>query len=62
MKSAVASRTIWVNLIGLAAGLVAYAAGSEYLADYQNVLPILVAIQGGLNIVLRFLTSEPIKL
>lgn len=59
-KAPLKSKTIWVNLIGLAAGIAAYAAGSEYLADYQNVLPILVAIQGGLNIVLRFLTSEPI--
>jgi hypothetical protein len=60
MKSPLKSKTVWFNLIALAAGLVGYAAGSEYLADYQSVLPILVAVQGGLNIVLRFITSEPI--
>lgn len=59
-KSPLKSKTIWINIVGLAAGIVAYAAGSEYMADYTTLLPILVAVQGGLNIVLRFLTSKPI--
>ena len=60
-KNPLKSRTIWVNLLTLAAGVAAYLAGAEAMQDYQSVIPILVAVQGGVNIVLRFLTTEPIK-
>jgi hypothetical protein len=60
LKSPLKSRTLWVNALTLAAGIAAYLAGAEAMQDYQAFIPILVAIQGGVNIVLRFLTTEPI--
>ena len=54
------SRTIWVNMLTLAAGLAAYLAGSDVVADYPQVVSIAVAMQGLVNIVLRFLTTKAI--
>lgn len=60
MKSPLKSRTVWVNLLTIVAGVAAYIAGAEAMADYQVLIPVFIAIQGGVNLVLRFLTSEPI--
>ena len=60
-KSALKSRTLWANMLVLAAGVVGYVAGHEVIADYPQVVAILGAVVGGLNIVLRFVTTEPIK-
>ena len=61
MKSPLKSKTIWVNLLVLAAGVATYIAGAEPMADYPTVVPVFVAIAGAVNLVLRFMTTEPIK-
>lgn len=60
-KSLFRSKTFWVNALTLVAGVTGYVAGHEVLQDYTSVLPLLVAVQGGVNIVLRLLTTQPIK-
>jgi hypothetical protein len=60
MKSPLKSKTVWFNLLTLAAGVCAYVAGSPVMQDYTTVIPIFVAVQGAINIVLRFVTTEPI--
>jgi hypothetical protein len=59
-KSVLASKTVWLNILVVAAGVVGYVAGHEVIADNTALVGILVAVQGGLNIVLRLFTSKPI--
>ena len=60
MKSPLTSKTIWVNMIVLCAGVAGYVAGHDVLVDYPQVIAILTAVVGGLNIALRFITTKPI--
>lgn len=60
-KSPVASKTVWFNILTMVAGAAAYFAGSEVVVEnWSAVIPILVAVQGAVNIALRFVTSKPI--
>jgi hypothetical protein len=60
-KSPLASKTFWFNALTVAAGAVAYLAGSEVIVEnWAAAIPALLAVQGGINIVLRFLTTKPI--
>lgn len=60
-KSPLKSKTLWVNLLVLAAGVAGYVAGHEVMVDYPQVIAILGAVVGGINIALRFITTTPIK-
>jgi hypothetical protein len=60
-KKLTQSKTFWVNALILAAGITGFVAGHEVIADYPQVVAIMAAVQGAVNIVLRLITSEPIK-
>ncbi|RLB77208.1 MAG: hypothetical protein DRH24_16630 [Deltaproteobacteria bacterium] len=60
-KSPLKSKTVWLNLVVLAVALVGAAQGVDWVAANPQVTMILGAVAGGLNLVLRFLTSQPIK-
>lgn len=60
-KSVFKSRTMWTNLLVLAAGVAGYLGGHDIIAEYPQVVAILGAIVGGINIALRFVTTEPVK-
>lgn len=60
-KSLYSSKTIWANLLTLVAGVVGYVVGQEFIQDNASLMAILIAIQGAVNIVLRFVTTVPIK-
>jgi len=60
-KSALKSKTLWVNMLVLAAGVAGFVAGHEVIAEYPQVIAILGAVQGAVNIVLRLVTTQPIK-
>jgi hypothetical protein len=60
-KSPVTSKTVWFNVLTVVAGALAYFAGSEVVVEnWGAAIPILVAVQGAVNIALRFVTSKPI--
>ena len=60
-KPLIKSRTFWTNMLVLAAGVAGYLGGHEIIADYPQVVAILGAVVGGINIALRFITTEPIQ-
>jgi len=59
-KSPLQSKTIWVNVLTIIVGTVAYIAGNDVMAQYPQVVAALVAAQGLLNVVLRFVTYKPL--
>jgi hypothetical protein len=61
MKSKWRSKTFWVNLLTLTAGTLGYWAGQDLVQDKGQLMAALIAVQGGVNIVLRFMTTQPIK-
>jgi hypothetical protein len=61
-KKATASKTVWVNVMTLVVGTIGFVAGHDVIADYPSVVAALVAAQGVVNVVLRFLTWEPISI
>jgi len=60
-KSPLKSKTVWVNLLVLTVGVLGYLSGNDVITQYPQVVSVLGAVVGGLNIVLRFVTSKPIK-
>lgn len=62
MKSAKSSRTIAVNILTLVVAAAAAVAGTDVIKEYPQYAAILTAAIAGVNIVLRFLTTQPIKL
>jgi hypothetical protein len=59
-KSLFASKTVWVNVIS---AVVMFLEGQEFL----NVIPdtweaLLAALVFGLNIILRFITTQPVTI
>jgi len=60
-KSIFKSKTFWVNAITVAVGVAGYLAGSTVIQDYPQVIAVLAAVQGALNVALRLVTWQPIK-
>jgi len=60
MKPWYLSKTIWINLLTLLAGLLGYLLGHDVVQDYPTMISILVAVQGAINILLRIVTSQSI--
>ena len=58
-KSPLLSRTVWVNLLTVAAAVLAHLSGAtEYVP--ADSLPYIVGTLGIVNLALRFLTDKPI--
>ena len=60
-KSVLKSKTVWTNVLVVAAGVATFLAGHEVIAAYPAVVSILTVVVGGLNVALRFITSQPVK-
>lgn len=60
-KSVWKSKTFWVNMLVLAAGVVGYVGGHDVIQDYPTVVAISGAVVGAINIVLRLVTTQPVK-
>ncbi len=54
------SKLVWVNTLTLVVGVVGYLAGSDIIAQYPAILAALVAVQGAVNVALRFVTWQPL--
>lgn len=61
MKKWWKSKMVWVNLVTVMAGVVGYVAGHEVIQDHTAWIAMLVAMQGGLNVALRFITGTTIE-
>jgi len=61
MKKWFQSKTVIVNLLTLCAGVVGYLVGDDLIKDNESLLALLIAVQGGVNVILRFITTKPIK-
>lgn len=59
-KAAWASRTIWVNVLTLAVAVLMLVSQQTWLPE--QTVPILLALVGAINVVLRFLTGQPVQL
>lgn len=60
MKSMWTSKTLWVNGLMLCAGIISYLVGDDLIKGNENLLTLLVAVQGGVNVILRFVTTKAI--
>jgi hypothetical protein len=60
IKSAIESRTIWLNGITTAIAIATALGGQEWVAMYPRLAATIAGVIGGLNIALRFLTTQPI--
>jgi 3-oxoacyl-ACP reductase-like protein len=61
MKRWFQSKTFWVNALTVVAGTIGYIAGHELIADNASLIALLVAMQGAVNVFLRFITFTGIK-
>lgn len=61
MKPWYLSKTIWLNAITLLVGVLGYLIGHETVQDYPALVSVFVAVQGGLNVLLRFVTVLPVS-
>lgn len=61
MKSALKSKTIWANVAVIAVGVLGYLQGHELIAENPDVVAVLGIAIGIGNVLLRFVTSEPVK-
>lgn len=59
-KSFLLSKTFWLNLITLAVLAINWVTGSGLVAP--QVAEILATVVAGLNILLRFITDQPISI
>ena len=55
------SKTVILNALTLIAGVIAFTAGSQWVTDSSSILAAVVALQGAVNIALRFVTIEGIE-
>lgn len=60
-KSKWRSKTFWVNVATAAVGMITYLVGQDLIADNASLVAMLIAIQGAVNVGLRFVTTQPIK-
>lgn len=55
------SKTFWVNLLAGAASVITLLTNSDLLADNPEIAGIGGAVLAVINVVLRFVTKEPVK-
>jgi len=61
-KSLWQSKTFWVNALTAAAAALTALAGSEFVASYPRAVTAIGAVLAIVNIGLRIITDQPIKL
>ena len=61
VKSVVASKTIWVNLLTLLAGSLVYVADQSVITDNPLAVGGIAVATAVVNLVLRFFTTTAVK-
>jgi uncharacterized membrane-anchored protein len=51
---------MWINIATLAVGVIGYLVGQDMISDNASLVAVLVAVQGAVNIALRFITTKKI--
>lgn len=60
MKKWWTSKTMIVNILTLCAGVLAVVSGSEWIMENPTASAVVLAIVGGVNMLLRLFTSKAI--
>ena len=60
MKTWYQSKTLVVNVLTMAAGVIAALQGSEFITQNPTTVAFLAVVLGGVNVLLRLVTSLPI--
>ncbi len=60
-KKIIRSKTIWANLAIVLVGVLGYLQGNEIILENPTIVSALAVAVGLGNVLLRFVTSEPIK-
>lgn len=55
------SKTVIVNVMLVAVSALAAVQGHEVMAEYPEVVAVVGAIIGAVNVALRFLTTKPVS-
>jgi hypothetical protein len=54
------SKTVWLNLLTTAVGVVGYLAGSDLIAANPALVAAFVSAQGVMNVILRLVTGKAV--
>ena len=60
-KSPWLSKTIWANALTILTSVLLLVAGNDFVQSYPKAVSFLLLLVGIINVVLRFITGEPIK-
>ena len=60
-KSIFKSRTVWINVLTVSVATAGFLSGHELIAQYPQVVAGIGVAIGAMNIILRLITTEPIK-
>ena len=60
-KSQLASKTNWLGIASVVAGVITYIAADPVLHPYPDAQAIMLVIVGVLGVIIRQLTSRPLK-
>lgn len=60
MKNFLRSKTIWVNVLTFAAGVITFFQDHELILENPDVVAVLGGVLALVNVGLRFLTGEPV--
>lgn len=58
MKNFLRSKTIWVNVLSVAAGLIAYFQDHSLIVENPDIVAVLGGVLALVNVGLRFLTDS----
>ena len=61
-KPIVKSKTFWINLVTIVAGLITMVGGSDMIQNNPEYAGIAAAVIGVVNIALRFITTEKVTI
>lgn len=53
--------TLWVNVLTFAAGILGYSIAHDLIASNAEWVAILIALQGAVNVILRFISRKSIE-